>query len=150
MTERYWAEWSGRCQYDGPWASELKRSLGRRPAQGLARASGVLGDPWSLQCALLRHLAEIWRQPDEGVWETRGGSQHFTFSKVMAWIAFDRCIKDAEEDGLPGPTEDWRRERDAVHALVCADGFDAKQDSFTRIFGAPGLDASCLLITAVA
>ena len=114
------------------------------------RANLVLpSDPWSLQCALLRHLEEVWDQPDEGLWETRGGSQQFTFSKVMAWVAFDRCIKDAEQCGLEGSVDQWRTVRDRIHERVCRDGFDASQSSFTQVFGASALDASLLLIPTV-
>ena len=114
------------------------------------RANLVLpSDPWSLQCALLRHLEKVWDQPDEGLWETRGGSQQFTFSKVMAWVAFDRCIKDAEQFGLEGPVGQWRALRDRIHERVCQDGFDPSQSSFTQVFGAAALDASLLLIPTV-
>ena len=109
----------------------------------------LLDDPWSLQCALLRHLEQIWDQPDEGLWETRGGGKQFTFSKVMAWVAFDRCIQDAEQYGLEGPVDHWRALREHIHVTTCREGFDVEQDAFTQVFGKPGLDASLLLIPAV-
>jgi len=104
---------------------------------------------WALQRKMLDHLQTIWREPDEGIWETRGGKRHFTFSKVMAWVAFNRGVQDAEDFGLDAPLEEWRRERDAVHALVCEQGFDAGRNSFMRSFGSDDLDASLLLIPVV-
>ncbi len=116
-----------------------------------ARSAKLLTNPesWSLQCALLEHLGEIWQQPDEGLWETRGGRRHFTFSKVMAWVAFDRGIKDAEMHGLEAPLDRWRQVRDQIHATVCRDGYDKKLGSFTQSFGDTALDASLLLIPIV-
>ncbi len=101
---------------------------------------------WSLQCALLRHLEDIWQTPDEGLWETRGGRRHFTFSKIMAWVAFDRGIRDAEDCGLEGPIEHWRSVRDDIHATVCREGYDEKLGSFVQSFGSAALDATLLLI----
>jgi GH15 family glucan-1,4-alpha-glucosidase len=116
-----------------------------------ARSAKLLTNPqsWSLQCALLEHLEEVWQQPDEGLWETRGGRRHFTFSKVMAWVAFDRGIKDAEINRLEAPLDRWRQMRDQIHATVCRDGYDEHLGSFTQSFGDPALDASLLLIAAV-
>ncbi len=102
---------------------------------------------WSVQCAMLKHLETVWETPDEGLWETRGGRRHFTFSKVMAWVAFDRCIQDAEDYGLEGPIEQWRATRDIIHATVCRDGYDEKLGSFVQSFGSTALDASLLLIS---
>ena len=102
---------------------------------------------WSVQCAMLKHLDTVWQTPDEGLWETRGGRRHFTFSKVMAWVAFDRCIQDAEDYGLEGPIEQWRATRDLIHATVCRDGYDEKLGSFVQSFGSTALDASLLLIS---
>lgn len=103
-------------------------------------------ETWSLQRALLNHLDTIWQQPDEGLWETRGGQRHFTFSKVMAWVAFDRGIGDAEAFGLEAPLNRWREVRDTIHATVCRDGYSEKLGSFVQSFGAEALDASLLLI----
>ena len=116
-----------------------------------ARRAKLLLNPqsWALQRAMLQHLQGIWAEPDEGLWETRGGREHFTFSKVMAWVAFDRCICDAEEYGLEGPVDEWRATRELIHATVCRDGFDAGQDSFTQVLGGKALDASLLLIPTV-
>ncbi len=114
----------------------------------LARVGGLQGDDtvWSIQCAMLEHLDTVWREPDEGIWETRGGRQHFTFSKVMAWVAYDRAIKSAEQFKLKGPIDHWRELRDVIHAQVCEHGFDAEQNSFVQAYGSKALDASTLLI----
>ena len=104
---------------------------------------------WGFQCAILRHLENIWCLPDEGIWETRGRSQHFTYSKVMAWVAFDRGIKSMEGFDLNGPMERWRSLRDEIHREVCEKGYSAKLNAFTQAFGSEELDASTLLIPVV-
>jgi len=104
---------------------------------------------WGLECALIEHLETIWDQPDDGIWEVRGGRKHFTHSKVMAWVAFDRAIRSSEEFGLEAPLDHWRAIRDSIHRRVCDDGFDAKQNSFVQSFGVTALDASLLLIPIV-
>ena len=117
----------------------------------LARVSGLDPEPaaWDLQVALIEFLESHWQSPDEGIWEVRGPRQHFTHSKVMAWVAFDRVIKDAERDGLAAPLEQWKRTRDAIHAEVCARGFDAKRGAFVQSYESPYLDASLLLLVQV-
>jgi GH15 family glucan-1,4-alpha-glucosidase len=117
----------------------------------LAREGGidVLPAAWNVQRVALEHLESIWRAPDDGIWEVRGGRRHFTHSKVMAWVAFDRCIRDAEKYGLDAPLERWRNVRDEIHRTVCAQGFDAGRGTFTQSFGSPELDASLLLIPDV-
>jgi GH15 family glucan-1,4-alpha-glucosidase len=117
----------------------------------LARAAGQTPQPhaWRIQCALLAFLETHWREPDEGIWEVRGPRRHFTHSKVMAWVAFDRGVKAVERYGLDGPVEAWRRSRDEVHAQVCEAGFDAKRNSFVQHYGSAELDASLLLIPLV-
>ena len=117
----------------------------------LARAAGLEPEPaaWRIQIALLKFLESNWQQPDEGIWEVRGPRRHFTHSKVMAWVAFDRAVKDAERDGLDGPVERWRQVRDAIHAQVCELGFDAQRNAFVQSYGSPHLDASLLLIPQV-
>ncbi|MGD9511062.1 MAG: glycoside hydrolase family 15 protein [Geminicoccaceae bacterium] len=114
----------------------------------LARRGGLGPDHagWALQRALLEHLETIWRQPDQGLWEVRGPPQHFTYSKVMAWVAFDRAVRDAEELKLDGPVDRWRGVRDTIHAEVCAQGFDLRLGSFVQAYGSPHLDASLLLL----
>jgi GH15 family glucan-1,4-alpha-glucosidase len=104
---------------------------------------------WDLQTALLARLEAIWQQPDEGIWEVRGGPQHFTYSKIMAWVALDRAIKSIEAFGLPGPGERWRALRAAIHAEVCDKGFDRQRGAFVRAYGSTALDASALLIPTV-
>ncbi|AMM23567.1 glycoside hydrolase family 15 protein [Variovorax sp. PAMC 28711] len=117
----------------------------------LARAAGQTPQPhaWRIQCALLAFLDTHWSDPDEGIWEIRGPRQHFTHSKVMAWVAFDRGVKAVERYGLEGPVEAWRRTRDEIHAQVCQSGFDAKRNSFVQHYGSTELDASLLLIPMV-
>ena len=117
----------------------------------VARHAGLApdADSWALEQALVSHLEAIWREPDEGIWEVRGGPRHFTPSKVMAWVAFDRAVRSIEEFGLEGPLEHWRLVRSAVHEGVCRDGFDAKQNAFVQSFGATELDASLLLMPLV-
>lgn len=104
---------------------------------------------WDLERALLAHLEKIWQEPDEGIWETRGGRQHFTYSKAMAWVAFDRAIKSAENHQLPGPLADWREVRDRIHADVCAHGYNVERGSFVQFYGSRNLDASLLLLPAI-
>jgi len=117
----------------------------------LARAAGLAPEPeaWKVQVALLKHLESHWKLPDEGLWEVRGPRRHFTHSKVMAWVAFDRAIKDAERDGLEGPIQHWKKLRAAIHAQVCKKGFDARRNSFVQCYGSKHLDASLLLIPQV-
>ena len=104
---------------------------------------------WALECSLILHLENIWREPDEGIWEVRGGRRHFTHSKVMAWVAFDRAVRSIEEFGLEGPLERWRGVRDAIHDEVCARGYDANENTFVQSFGDATMDASLLLIPIV-
>jgi GH15 family glucan-1,4-alpha-glucosidase len=117
----------------------------------LARTAGMESnhDAWNVQLALLRFLETHWDRPDEGLWEIRGPPQHFTHSKIMAWVAFDRAIKDAEKEGLEGPVETWRKLRDRIHAQVCEKGFDAENNTFVQSYGTKFLDASLLLIPQV-
>ncbi|MDB5772910.1 MAG: glycoside hydrolase 15-related [Burkholderia sp.] len=117
----------------------------------LARAAGLHPHPhaWRIQRALLRFLEMNWQRPDEGIWEIRGPPRHFTHSKVMAWVAFDRAVKGVELFGLDGPVEHWRSIRDAIHAQVCEMAFDAGRNTFTQSYGSTDLDASVLLIPQV-
>ena len=117
----------------------------------LARTAGLEPEPaaWRIQVALLQFLESNWEQPDEGIWEIRGPRRHFTHSKVMAWVAFDRAIKDVETFGLDGPVARWRQVRDAIHAQVCTAGYDAQRNTFVQSYGSPLLDASLLLIPQV-
>jgi GH15 family glucan-1,4-alpha-glucosidase len=101
---------------------------------------------WALERALVRHLESVWRDPDEGIWEVRAERQQFTHSKVMAWVAVDRCIRSVEDFGLEGPLERWRRLREEIHADVCRNGYDADRNTFVQVYGGRALDASLLLL----
>jgi GH15 family glucan-1,4-alpha-glucosidase len=102
-----------------------------------------------LQRTLLEHLEQIWQEPDEGIWEVRGAKRHFTHSKVMAWVAFDRTILSAEKFNLEVPLERWRAVRKQIHDEVCNQGFDKDLGSFVQSYGSKNLDASLLLIPLV-
>jgi len=101
---------------------------------------------WEVQRALLDHVAQVWHEPDNGIWETRGPQQHFVYSKVMAWVCFDRAIKAVEQHGLEGPVDEWREVRDAIHTEVCDKGFDKYRNSFRAAYDSDMLDASLLLL----
>jgi GH15 family glucan-1,4-alpha-glucosidase len=98
---------------------------------------------------VLEHLAEMWDQPDHGIWERRGEGRHYVSSKVMTWVAFDRGIKSAERFGFSAPLERWRTLRDTICRDVCEKGFDARQNTFVESYGSQLLDASILLLPAV-
>ena len=117
----------------------------------VARRAGLAYDAisWSLECALVGHLEKIWNEPDDGIWEVRGGRKHFVHSKVMAWVAFDRAVRSATEFGLEAPVERWTKVRDAIHDQVCELGFDAARNSFVQSYGSTALDASLLLVAVV-
>jgi GH15 family glucan-1,4-alpha-glucosidase len=104
---------------------------------------------WAQQLAFLDHLKKIWKKPDEGIWEVRGPPRHFTHSKVMAWVAFDRAIKSAETFGLEGPLDEWHKLREEIYDEVCARGFNKALDSFVQSYNSDRLDASLLLIPCV-
>jgi GH15 family glucan-1,4-alpha-glucosidase len=114
----------------------------------VARQSGIdcSADAWNLQRKLLDQLARTWDQPDYGIWEVRGPPRHFTYSKVMCWVAFDRGIKDAERYGLDAPLVRWCELRDTIHQQVCDRGFDPELESFVQSYGSKCLDASLLLL----
>jgi GH15 family glucan-1,4-alpha-glucosidase len=116
-----------------------------------ARRGGLAASEsgWDMQIAVTEHLEKIWREPDEGIWETRGGRRHFTHSKVMAWVAFDRMIKSARAFKLPGPIETWRRIRQEIRDDVLTKGFDPERGSFVQCYGSKELDASLLLLAEV-
>ena len=103
----------------------------------------------TLRPLILEYLAEVWRQPDEGIWEVRGGRQHFVHSKVMAWVAFDRAAHDVGVKAFHEPGERWRAIADEIHAEVCERGFDRDLNSFVQAYGVNRLDASLLLIPLV-
>lgn len=97
----------------------------------------------------MEHLETLWRQPDEGIWEVRGGPQNFTWSKVMAWVAFDRAVRTIEEFRLAGPVDQFRRSRLEVRKEIESKGYDTELNSFVQSFGGKELDASLLLIPIV-
>ena len=104
---------------------------------------------WNLQRTVLKHLEKVWPKMDEGIWEVRSGARHFTFSKIMAWVAFDRAIKSAEAFNLKGPLDRWRQLCRKIHDDVCRLGFDSELGSFVRSYGSKDLDASLLLLPTV-
>ena len=116
-----------------------------------ARVGGLqhLAEGWDFQRALLFHLENVWSSADDGIWEVRGGPRHFTHSKVMAWVAFDRAIKSAEAFRLEGPIDHWRKLRAEIHEEVCQKAFNRGVGAFVQAYGSDQLDASTLLIPAV-
>ena len=116
-----------------------------------ARRSGIdqSDDGWAVQIAFLKHLESLWTEPDESIWEVRSGRRHFTYSKVMAWVAYDRAIKSAEEYGFEGPVDRWKELRTEIHADVCRKGYNARRGSFVQSYGSQELDASLLLLPTV-
>jgi GH15 family glucan-1,4-alpha-glucosidase len=116
-----------------------------------SRRSGIAASEsgWALQQAFLTHIERVWAEPDEGIWEVRGAPLHFTYSKVMAWVAFDRAIRSAEEFGLAGPVNRWHEICEIIHKDVCERGFDRELGSFVQSYGSKQLDASLLLLPLV-
>jgi GH15 family glucan-1,4-alpha-glucosidase len=116
-----------------------------------ARVHGLDPDDhaWSLQRNLMDFLEGAWGLPDEGIWEVRGPRRHFTHSKVLAWVAFDRAVQAVERWDLHGPVDRWRRLRAEIHEEVCREAFNVELNSFTQAYGSDELDASTLLIPLV-
>jgi GH15 family glucan-1,4-alpha-glucosidase len=106
-------------------------------------------DGWRLGRALVNFLERIWTEPDEGIWEVRGPRRHFTHSKMMAWVAVDRAIRGVERFRMEGPVERWRSLRDAIHADICARGYDERRGAFVQSYGSDRLDASLLMMPMV-
>jgi GH15 family glucan-1,4-alpha-glucosidase len=104
---------------------------------------------WRRQLAVMDFLETAWRKPDEGIWEVRGPRRHFTHSKVMAWVAFDRAIAMAERAGADAPIDGWKQLRQEIHDEVCREGYDRERNTFTQYYGSKELDAAVLLIPAV-
>jgi GH15 family glucan-1,4-alpha-glucosidase len=104
---------------------------------------------WPRWRGVVEYLETIWREPDDGIWETRGPRRHFTHSKVMAWVAFDRAVRLAEEFELEAPLERWRQAREEIHREVCERGYDSQRETFTQYYGSRELDASLLNIPLV-
>ena len=101
---------------------------------------------WGLQKALMAHLERIWSGPDDGIWEIRGPRRHFVFSKVMAWVAFDRAIKTVEEFGEEGPVDRWRKVRAEIKAEILLLGYSQSRQAFVQYYGSTEMDASLLLM----
>ncbi len=104
---------------------------------------------WRVGRKIFDFLEENWQKPDEGIWEVRGPRRHFTHSKVMAWVAFDRAVKAAERYRLDGPVDQWVKVRDAIHSAVCARGFNTRLGAFVQSYDSGELDASLLMIPLV-
>jgi len=98
---------------------------------------------------LIDHLCHVWDQPDEGIWETRGKAKHFVHSKVMAWVALDRALKQHERFDGKADVKRWKKNRDLLHKEICEKGFNKKLNSFTQSYGSKALDASCLRLALV-
>ena len=115
-----------------------------------AHAEGeVSRNSWTLIRTLLGRLEQIWQSPDEGLWEVRGPRQHFTHSKVLVWVAFDRAVELAESFGLRAPVDRWRGIRDTVHADVLAKAWNPKRKAFTQAYGSDLLDAAVLMMATL-
>jgi GH15 family glucan-1,4-alpha-glucosidase len=121
---------------------EMMDALHEARRHGLARDDHA----WALQQTVMEFLEGAWDQPDEGIWEVRGPRRHFTHSKVLAWVAFDRAVEAVERWDRPGPVDRWRRIRADIHEEVCREGFSVELNSFTQAYGSDELDASTLLI----
>jgi GH15 family glucan-1,4-alpha-glucosidase len=120
-------------------ALHLTRRMGLPPSE----------DAWRVQRAVMDFLAEGWRKPDNGIWEARGERRHFTHSKVMAWVAFDRSVAAVENFGLEGDVDRWRATRAAIRDEVLERGFDPAIGSFVQSYGSPEVDASALMFPLV-
>jgi glucoamylase len=116
-----------------------------------AREAGLAGDgdTWNLQRSVLTHLEKVMSLPDSGIWEVRGPERHFTYSKVMTWVAFDRAVRSVEDQGLEGPLEHWREVRDRIHAEICAQAWNEGLGAFTQYYGGSELDAALLVMPTV-
>jgi GH15 family glucan-1,4-alpha-glucosidase len=123
-------------------AGEIMDSLHEARRHGLALDLHA----WDLQQNVMEYLEGVWDQPDDGIWEVRGPRRHFTHSKVLAWVAFDRAVEAVEQMGLPGPVDRWRRLRAEIHEEVCREGFNVELNAFTQAYGSDDLDASTLLM----
>jgi len=116
-----------------------------------ARKAGLEPDKpaWALQKAMMDFVENNWRRPDEGIWEVRGGSQHFTHSKLMAWVAADRAVKAVEQFSHDGPVEKWRDLRSEIFRDIMANGYDSRRGAFTQYYGSSELDAALLMMPLV-
>jgi GH15 family glucan-1,4-alpha-glucosidase len=111
---------------------------------------GIERPLWGRWRNVVEYVETIWREPDDGIWESRGERRHYTYSKVMAWVVFDRAVKIVEQYGLDdAPLERWKQIRDEIHDEVCEHGFDPERQTFTQYYGSKELDASVLNIPLV-
>ena len=124
---------------------EVMDALYQASKVGLAASE----EAWALQVALTTHVARIWQDVDQGIWEGRGPERHFTHSKVMAWVAVDRAVKSAEEFALAAPLGEWRALREEMHAQICRQGYNEELGTFVQTYGSTLLDASLLMIPLV-
>ncbi len=117
----------------------------------IARSKGLSfsDEGWDLQKSLVTHLERLWPQPDNGIWEVRGPRRHFVFSKVMAWVAFDRAIRTIEKYEEAGPIDRWKRTRDEIKREVCRLGYSQNKQAFVQYYGSSDLDASVLMMPLV-
>jgi GH15 family glucan-1,4-alpha-glucosidase len=104
---------------------------------------------WGLERAIVRFLESAWQKPDQGIWEVRGPQRHFTHSKMMAWVAFDRAVKAVEKFGVEGPVDHWRDVRETIHREVCAKGFNTEKNTFVQYYDSKEPDASLLMMPLV-
>jgi GH15 family glucan-1,4-alpha-glucosidase len=116
---------------------------------GAERLGRIEARYWPRWRTIIEHVETIWRKPDDGIWEARGPQRHYTYSKVMAWVVFDRAVRLAERFELEAPVEHWRHVRDEIHAEVCERGYDRERRTFTQYYGSRELDASVLNIPLV-
>ena len=124
---------------------EVLDLLHQASREGLPHESAA----WDIELRIMEVLESAWREPDEGIWEVRGGRRQFVHSKVMAWVGVDRAIRDVELFGFDGPVDRWRALRDEIHQEVCREGFDAEMGSFTQSYGSGTLDAALLMMPLV-
>ncbi len=124
---------------------EVAAALSRMPDA----ADDIKVSSSALQARLIDQLCKIWEEPDDGIWETRGGRKHFVHSKVMAWVALDRAIKHYEKYDGGGDIKRWKKNRALIHKQVCEKGFNKRLNSFVQSYGSKELDASCLRIGLV-
>ena len=119
----------------------------------LARRSELAPDgvfnSWRIEVHLVDFIAENWRKPDNGIWEVRGDRQHFTHSKVMAWVTVQRAVEAIEKFRLKGPLDQWRKLAAEIHADICKHGFDKERNTFTQAYGSKNVDASLLQLPLV-
>ncbi len=116
----------------------------------LDRYGVEIGQPgWIAICGLLEWLADNWDQPEEGIWETRGGRKDFTYGRLMCWVAFDRAIRLATSHGRPAPMTRWMAERDAIYNQIMEKGWSPERQAFVQQYGDTVLDASLLKMSQV-